>query len=485
MTDETTPFDELRGRATTPDPPPFTGNLGGELEGEPADVPADAGAETRPPAAMPSASYSPATARRPAWETDDDDAETAARPTPERWFEPAESVPGATGRARTPAQREARGGVLGIVLATAVLTAVLASGGTYGVLRATGALDQPAPAATAAAAAQTAAAAAPLTDQDQAVIAAAAKVSPAIVTIKTTGPAGGSSDFFGVPGGVGSGVVFDAGGWIITNRHVVEDSQGLEVDLADGRTFEARVYGIDTLTDLAIIKVEAKDLPVAPIGDSSTIRVGQLAIAIGSPLGTYTNSVTAGIVSAFGRTIQVEDGTTIRNLIQTDAAINPGNSGGALLDAAGNVIGINTAVASSANGIGFAIPINIARPLLQQALAGQELARPWIGIRYVAIDRQLAEEENLPVQAGALIRGSDASSGQAAPAIVPDSPAEKAGLREGDIITAVDGQKIETTRPLDDILTQFAPGKTVTLDVLRDGKATTLTVTLGTRPANP
>jgi len=459
-------------------------------EAEPRPLPApepspDPGGATQPLADRQPASYSPATARRPSWTAAGDDAEAASRPTPEHWFEPAEGAPARAAPAPSPVRRGSRGGVLGMVLATAVLSAILASGGTYGLLRASGALDQRAPASTAIAPAQTTAAApAPLTDQDQAVIAAAARVSPAIVTIKVTGAAD-PNGFFGVPEGVGSGVIFDAGGWIVTNKHVVEGSQSVEVDLADGRTFNGRVYGIDTLTDLAIVKVDATDLPVAPVGSSSKIRVGQLAIAIGSPLGDYTNSVTAGIISAFGRTIRVQDGTVLRNLIQTDAAINPGNSGGALLDAGGNVIGINTAVAQSANGIGFAIPIDIARPLLQQAIAGQQLTRPWIGIRYVTIDRQLAEEEKLPVQAGALVRAPDAGSGQAGPAVIPGSPAEKAGLKEGDIITALDGLKIGTTRPLDDILTLYAPGKTVALDVLRDGKSITLQVTLGTRPANP
>ena len=181
--------------------------------------------------------------------------------------------------------------------------------------------------------------------------------------------------------GIGSGVIFDPNGWILTNKHVVTGSDELTVKLKDGREFAGTVYGVDTLTDLAIVKVEGKDLPSAKIGDSGTIRVGQLAIAIGSPLGTYTNTVTAGIVSALGRSIDVESGR-INNLIQTDTAINPGNSGGPLLDATGAVIGINTAVARTAEGIGFAIPINIAKPIMQQALAGKELERPWIGIRY-------------------------------------------------------------------------------------------------------
>jgi S1-C subfamily serine protease len=324
-------------------------------------------------------------------------------------------------------------------------------------------------------------------DESSAITRAAAKVSPAIVTIEVNGAAADPNDpFGGIPtSGIGSGVIFDADGWIVTNKHVVEGTGTLTVTLEDGRKFAGQVYGIDTLTDLAIVKVEATGLPTAPIGDSSSAKVGQLAIAIGSPLGTYTNSVTAGILSAFGRTIEVQDATVLRNLIQTDAAINPGNSGGALLDSAGNVIGINTAVAQTAEGIGFAIPINIARPIMQQALAGQELVRPWIGVYYRAITPSLAAEFDLPVDQGAWLTAQDQATGQPADPIRPDSPAADAGLRDGDIIVAVDGTKIDADSPLDDILTQYAPGRTIALEVLRDGQTETITLTLGTRPVNP
>jgi S1-C subfamily serine protease len=372
-----------------------------------------------------------------------------------------------------------------MVVTTSLITAVLASAGTYGVLRATGSLDVAA-ATQAPIQGQTTTESQPGVADDQSPITTvAADVSPAIVTITESGSTANPNDPFGqVPTtGIGSGVIFDSNGWIITNKHVVAGSTQLQVALQDGREFSGTIYGIDTLTDLAIVKVDATGLPTAPIGDSSAAKVGQLAIAIGSPLGTYTNSVTSGIISAFGRTIQVQDGTTINNLIQTDAAINPGNSGGALLDARGTVVGINTAVAQTAEGIGFAIPIDIAKPIMEQALAGQKLARPWIGIRYEALTLQIADQAKLPVSAGAWLQPASAS-GSTSPAVVPGSPAEKAGLKEGDIITAVNGVKITATSPLDDILTQYTPGTTVALDVLRNGASITLSLTLGTRPAD-
>ncbi len=460
----------------------------------PVPTPAEPGAGDAGPSPAPPATwedgptqpvvYSPAAERRPAW-TDaavETDAENVAPPTPSSWYEP-EPV-----RAPAPAARAPRrGGMVGVVIAASLAAAVVGSLGTYAILSASGALDHQVATVAPVSQGQQVTQPVPVAiDESSAITRAAEKVSPAIVTIAVSGTAGNPNDPFGsVPqSGVGSGVIFDANGWIITNKHVAVDAQKLSVTLQDGRVFNGTVYGIDTLTDLAIVKVDAKGLPTAPIGDSSTAKVGQLAIAIGSPLGTYTNSVTAGIVSAFGRTITVQDGTVIRNLIQTDAAINPGNSGGGLLDSAGNVIGINTAVAQTAEGIGFAIPINIARPIMQQALAGQKLARPWIGIRYVAITPAIAAQSKLAAEQGAWVNAVD-SSGQSTNPILPNSPAAAAGLKDGDIITTVDGTTIDAKHPLDDILTQYAPGRTIALEILRAGQKQTLTLTLGTRPANP
>jgi serine protease Do len=377
-----------------------------------------------------------------------------------------------------PARRRGSAGV-GTVVAASLLSAVLASGGTVLLLGQTGALDQPPPAATSPAGnGQQADSQQPvLIDESSAVIDAAAKVGPAVVKITV---AGQSSDPFGnVPTqGVGSGFIYDASGWILTNRHVVADADTLVVELKDGRRFDGRVYGIDTLTDLAIVKVDATGLPTAPAGKSDGLKIGQLVIAIGSPLGTYSFSVTSGIVSGKGRDIQVDDGTRITNLIQTDAAINRGNSGGPLVDASGSVIGVNTAVATDSSGIGFAIPIDIARPIMEQALRGEALSRPWIGIRFESINLQVKEDRGLAVDNGALVT----NSGGTEAAVVTGSPAARAGIQDGDIILAINGVRIDLEHPLNVLLVQFSPKDTVELDILRAGTSVKVNITLGTRP---
>ncbi len=441
---------------------------------------------------------------------------------------PVAPIPGSVVPARGGRRTVGPGFVVGAVL----LTAVLASGGTVVALNATGAdraaataapfapaAAQSTPAApTAAPPASTTppAAVAPVAPGGQASVVEIVKaVSPAVVTIVAEGvtisdPTTGQT---GQGTATGSGVIFDANGLILTNHHVVNGNPSkLTVNLKDGRSFDATIYGIDTLTDLAIVKVNQSGLPTAPIGDSSTIQVGQQAIAIGSPEGQFTDSVTSGIISALGRSIDVEN-SHLSNLIQTDTAINPGNSGGPLIDPSGKVIGINTAVDGQAQNIGFAIPINIARPMLAQASAGQKLARPWLGIRFQTIDPTVKKEANLPVDNGAWIPTAAALAGQgstgtqdpnsqgsdpfglgqlgqgrgsagAQDSIVAGGPAAKAGLVAGDIITAVNGTALDQAHPLDLVMSQLAPDTSVTLDVLRDGQTTKVTVTLGTRPTN-
>jgi serine protease Do len=319
----------------------------------------------------------------------------------------------------------------------------------------------------------------------QVIIDVAAAASPAVVTITVTPDVTPNSTRFQL-GGTGSGVIIDASGLILTNHHVVSDATNVTVQLSDGREFAGTVAGIDTLTDLAFVKIEGTDLPTVALGESSSLKVGQLAIAIGSPLGRYPGSVTAGIVSGLDRTVDVASQTgpasnRLRHLIQTDAAINPGNSGGPLLDGDGKVIGINTAEAGSAQSIAFAIPIDLAKPIIEQVKAGEAIARPWIGIQYTEVDAQLAKDQGLGVDHGALIQQAEGSS---SPAVVVGSPAEAAGLKVGDIITAMDDQAIDLTHPLDLVLLAHAPGDSVSLTVLRDGASIQVEVTLGTRPAS-
>ena len=438
-------------------------------------------------------------------------ASPGTQPGSERWYQPAQADPGspatwspsAEGAPAMPPvppafpgmtavghdarhgasrsrQRGGGGGAgIGTVLVASLLSAVLASSGTVLVLSQTGALSRT-PAATNTGNGQQTGGQQPVSiDESSAVIDAAASVSPAVVKITIQGQ---TTDPFGsVPTeGVGSGLIYDASGWILTNRHVVTGADKLTVELKDGRLFEGTVYGIDTLTDLAIVKVDATGLPTAPIGHSDGLKVGQLVVAIGSPLGTYSFSVTSGIVSGKGRDIRVDDGTRIGNLIQTDAAINPGNSGGPLVDAAGAVVGINTAVATDSSGIGFAIPIDIARPIMAQALAGLELSRPWIGIRFTTINLQVKQDKQLTVDNGALV----SNEGGTGSAIVEGSPAAAAGLQDGDIILSINGSRLDLEHPLDAMLVQYAPNDTVELDVLRAGTSIKIPVTLGTRPGN-
>ncbi len=440
-------------------------------------------------------SYTPPPQARPEWQGDQHGrAQPPLQQTPAHWLEqPRPYAYPSLGvgplRPAQPPPPGRRGPGLAAIVLVSLLSASMAAGGTFALLQTSGRLDPP-PAATPIAA-QVSATATPVeqnvrVNEDSAVTDAATEVSPAVVTITSSGA---PDDFTALPQtGVGSGIIYDLEGWIVTNRHVVCGADDLQVRLLDGREFDGEVYGIDTLTDLAIVRIDGgEDLPVAELGDSRAIRPGQMAIAIGSPLGTFTNSVTAGVVSALGREITVDDSCAagevrrLNGLIQTDAAINPGNSGGALLDSTGRVIGINTAVAGDAQGIGFAIPINIAKPIMRQAVAGEELARPWMGFFYGAVDPALQTREDLPIDYGVLVL---VPSGATGPAVIAGSPADEAGLRAGDIITAIDGTRIDSTQGLDELLTRYDPGDELALDVLRDGETLELEIELGTRPSD-
>jgi S1-C subfamily serine protease len=400
--------------------------------------------------------------------------------TPEHWFEPSAEPPNPPAPPPPAAQGSSGRGLVAAILVTSLICAAFGAGGTYLTLRASGALDVPPHVARGAANVDVT-----VESDSSTVISAVGKVSPAVVQIVANDGAGTTS--------VGSGIIYDVRGWILTNKHVVAGAKTITVRLPDDRRIAGTTYGVDTLTDLAIVKIDGVfDIPAAPIGDSSAVQVGQLAIAIGSPLGLgYPNSATEGIVSALGRDIAVNgdtpatanDTTNLHGLIQTDAAINPGNSGGPLVDSSGRVVGITTATAVSAAGIGFAIPINVAKPIMQQALAGEKLSRPFIGVTYDLIDRGFAADFNLPLDHGAWVHKED-SAGNSVPAVASGSPGDLAGIKTGDIITAVEGQAIDAFHRLEDLLVQYAPGRTVSLQVYRAGTYLTIRVTLGTRPEN-
>jgi len=289
--------------------------------------------------------------------------------------------------------------------------------------------------------------------------------------------------------GGGSGFIISSDGLILTNKHVVSDtSASYSVLTNDGKTYTAKVLARDPNQDLAVVKIDATGLPTVTLGDSNGLQLGQTAIAIGNALGQFSNTVSVGVVSGLGRTVTAsspdpnpnDDTTqeTISGVIQTDAAINPGNSGGPLLNLQGQVIGIDTAIASGAENIGFAIPIDQAKHDITSVQSTGQIQAPFLGVRYLAVTPDVAKQQNLPVSAGALVRGS--SDG---PAVAAGSPAAKAGVQAEDIITKIDNQTIDSTNDLGDVIDQYSVGDTITLTINRVGKTITLQVTLEARPA--
>jgi serine protease Do len=266
---------------------------------------------------------------------------------------------------------------------------------------------------------------------------------------------------------LGSGFILDQEGYIVTNNHVIEDADEIVVRLANEKEFKAKVVGRDSKTDLALIKIQdAKDLTPLEMGDSDKLQVGTWVVAIGSPFG-LEQTVTAGIVSAKGRII---GSGPYDEFIQTDASINPGNSGGPLLNMEGQVVGINTAIIASGQGIGFAIPINLAKGIVTQLKEGGEVVRGWLGVGIQDLTDELADYYGLKDQKGVLVTQ-----------VFKDDPADKAGIRPNDIITAIDGQSVTTGRELSKIVANTAVGKKTRIDYLRDGKAKSVTVTLAKR----
>jgi S1-C subfamily serine protease len=352
-------------------------------------------------------------------------------------------------------------------------------------------------------------------NQESAVVDAVEKVSPAVVSIIISKnlPINAPNDFFdsnffrqffgndfnfGLPNqapredqdrqvptqkqeiGGGSGFIITPDGYIATNRHVVTDTGAdYTVLMNNGKKYAAKVLARDTVNDLAIIKIDAQGLPTVELGDSSNLKSGQTAIAIGNALGEYRNTVSVGVISGLARSVTagggLESSEQLYNVIQTDASINPGNSGGPLLNIAGQVIGINTAVVQGAQNIGFAIPINEVKGSIESVKATGKIVRPWLGLRYVLINQALADSNKLPVNHGALItKGQNASD----LAVIPGSPADKAGIKENDIILQVNGRDINENDPLANELSKYKPGDEVTLKILHEGKEKNIKVKL-------
>jgi serine protease DegQ len=273
---------------------------------------------------------------------------------------------------------------------------------------------------------------------------------------------------------LGSGVIVSEQGYVLTNSHVVEAADDIEVALADKRRAKARLVGADPETDLAVLKLDLDKVPTITFGRAETVQIGDVVLAIGNPFGVG-QTVTLGIVSALGRSQLGIN--TFENFIQTDAAINPGNSGGALVDVGGNLIGINTAIYSKSPGgaslgIGFAIPVSTARQVLEQIVQHGSVTRGWIGVGVQDMTREFAESFNIPDVGGALISE-----------VLRGGPAERAGVKPGDILVAINGKAIADSAGMLALIAAIAPGERATLKILRDRKAITIAVVIGRRPS--
>lgn len=349
-------------------------------------------------------------------------------------------------------------------------------------------------------------------DQESAVIDAVEKVSPAVVSIVVSKDLPKIERFYSSPYpqddffnrffsdnffdfrvpqyrqngtekkeiGGGTGFIVSKDGYIVTNKHVVDDEEAeYTVLMNNEKKYDARVIARDPSSDVAILKIDASDLPAVELGSSDGLKVGQSVIAIGNALGEFSNTVSVGVISGLSRTI-VAGGAgfsseRLNGVIQTDASINPGNSGGPLLNIAGQVIGINTAIAQGAQNIGFAIPINEVKNTIENVQKNGKLVRPWLGVRYIMINEELVKKNNLDVDHGALIvRGESMTE----LAVIPGSPADKAGLEENDIILEVNGKRLDENNTLVKAVSALAPGNSVTLKILHRGEEKEVKVTL-------
>jgi len=318
------------------------------------------------------------------------------------------------------------------------------------------------------------------------------QASPAVANILTKAT---EYDFFMDPvpvEGAGSGFVFDPRGYILTNFHVVAGAQSIEVVLGDKTRFPAKFVGADQRNDVALIKIDpkGKQLAVLPLGDSSALQVGQKVLAIGDPFG-FQSTLTTGVVSALGRTVQTSETTFIDEAIQTDASINRGNSGGPLIDTHGEVIGINSAIytpSGTTAGIGFAIPINTAKLIANDLMTEGKVRRAYLGVSTIPVAGWLAEALDLPVQEGLLVEQTTKASPAAAAGIRGGDRVAQAGMRKimigGDVIVGIDGQKVSNQFDINVILNRKRPGDTVTLTIYRGGKKLDVPVKLGERDGN-
>ncbi len=322
-----------------------------------------------------------------------------------------------------------------------------------------------------------------ITADEESIANVAKAVSPSVVSIVTSSQQ--LSPYYNrtiEQEGAGTGMVVSANGYVLTNKHVVEGADTVSVVLPDGTAYEnVQVLGSDPLNDVAFLKIKGvNDLPAVTLGDSKTVRIGQTVVAIGNALGQYQNSVTSGIISGTGRPVVAStDGSgagaeSLNDLIQTDAAINSGNSGGPLLNLEGQVIGINTAIAQDAQGIGFAIPIGATKGMLQHVIKTGKVERAYLGVQYLSITPEVRQQYDLPVKKGDYIFAQRGNSVQ------PGGPADKAGVKNGDIITAVNGHKVGEVASVSSLVSEYEPGARVELTILRDGKTITLSATLGT-----
>jgi len=320
------------------------------------------------------------------------------------------------------------------------------------------------------------------TDIETAITSAVERVGSAVVTVRTIIP--GQLSFFGqTPDqeASGSGVIISSDGYVLTNNHVIEGSDQISVILADGSELPAQVVSTDLFADLAVLKANGNLPTVAVLGNSDLLKPGQTVIAIGSPLGDFKNTVTVGVISATGRSLDTGNGYRMENMIQTDAAINQGNSGGPLVNLAGEVVGINTLIirgqdygSAIAEGLGFAVPANTARIIGEQIIKTGYFARPYLGVQTQTITPPIAHRYNLPVEWGAYVVD-----------VVGNSPAGKGGIRPKDIITRIGDIELGESTSFVNALFNYQPDETITIEMVRDGQKVSLTITLGETVAQP